>query len=463
MTDLWRLPAADLAALIKSKQVSAKEAATSALSRLDAVNPKINAVIDHRPAEVLKQAERIDMALARGEDPGPLAGVPVTIKVNVDQAGFATTNGLKLQKDVIASTNNPVVENLVKAGAVLLGRTNTPAVSYRWFTSNLIHGDTKNPRDPSITPGGSSGGAGSATAAGIGHIGHDTDIAGSVRYPAYACGIHGLRPTVGRIPAFNASLPERPIGPQISAVSGPLARTVKDVRLALAAMAARDVRDPWWMPVPLEGPAMAKRVALCVNPDGLNPVPEVQAALRDAGKRLERAGWTVEEIKDTPPMQEAAILQTKLWLGDGYEAQLALAEKEGDPGALACLRGNRAKVFPFDLSQTLARRATLTREWLVFMEQHPVLLLPVSGELPFSDQLDRKDEASFLCVWHAQLTQIAIPFFGLPALTVSTGLVGRVPVGVQLVSQRFREDLCLAAGEAIEAGGTPPMPIDPVG
>ncbi|WP_315762847.1 MULTISPECIES: amidase family protein [unclassified Bradyrhizobium] len=466
MTDLWRLSAADLAALIKSKQVSAKEAATSALARLGAVNPKINAVIDHRPEQVLRQAESIDAALSRGEDPGPLAGVPVTIKVNVDQAGFATTNGLKLQKDAIAKSNNPVVENLVKAGAVLLGRTNTPAVSYRWFTSNLVHGDTKNPRDPAITPGGSSGGAGSATAAGIGHIGHGTDIAGSVRYPAYACGIHGLRPTVGRIPAFNASLPERPIGPQISAVSGPLARTIKDVRLALAAMSARDVRDPWWMPVPLEGPPMPKRVALCVNPDGLNPVPEVQAAVRDAGQRLERAGWTVEEIKDTPPMQEAAILQTKLWLGDGYEAQLALAEKEGDPGALACLRGNRAKVFPFDsteLSRALTHRATLTREWLLFLEQHPVLLMPVSGELPFADQLDRKDEESFQRVWHAQLTQIAIPFFGVPALTVSTGLVGRLPVGVQLVSQRFREDLCLAAGEAIEAGGTPPMPIDPVG
>jgi len=465
MTDLWRLSAADLAARIASKQVSAREAAASALGRLDSVNPQINAVVDHRPDDVLRQADAGDAAIAKGESVGPLAGVPVTIKVNADQVGFATTNGLKLQRDLIATTNNPVVENLVKAGAVLLGRTNTPAVSYRWFTSNQIHGDTKNPRDPSITPGGSSGGAGAATAAGIGHIGHGTDIAGSVRYPAYACGIHGLRPTVGRIPAFNASSPERPIGPQISAVSGPLARTIGDIRLALHAMAARDVHDPWWMPVPLEGPAVPRRVALCVNPDGLNPVPEVVAAVRDAGKRLERAGWTVEEIENTPPLQEAAILQTKLWLGDGYEAQLAMAEKEGDPGALACLRGNRGKVSSFDVadySKALARRATLTREWLLFLETYPVLLMPVSGELPFPDQLDRKDEASFTRVWHAQLTQIAIPFFGLPALTVSTGLVGRSPVGVQLVSGRFREDLCLAAGEAIEAGGVPPSPIDPV-
>src|SRR6516162_7313903 len=464
MNDLWRLSAAELAGLIKSKKVSAKEAATAALARLDEVNPKLNAVIDHRPDDVLKQAAAVDQAIASGGHPGALAGVPVTVKVNVDQEGFATTNGLKIQRDVIARADNPVVANLRKAGAVILGRTNCPAFSYRWFTTNLMHGDTKNPRDPSLTPGGSSGGAGSAVAAGIGHIAHGTDIAGSIRYPAYACGVHGLRPTVGRIPAFNAALPERSIGPQISAVSGPLARTINDIRLALAAMAARDVRDPWWVPAPLEGPAMPKRAALCLQPDGLQTAAEVKAALAEAGKRLERAGWSVEEIADTPPLREAAELQTRLWLGDGYEAQLAAAEREGDPGALACLRGNRAKVFPFDaaaFSRALTRRATLVREWSEFLENYPVLLIPVSAELPFPDQLDRKDDASFARVWRAQLPQIAIPFLGLPGLTVATGLVGRAPVGVQVVSGRYREDLCLLAGEAIAAGGTPPSPIDP--
>jgi amidase len=414
---------------------------------------------------VLAEAAAIDAAIMRGEDPGPLAGVPVTVKVNIDQKGFATTNGLKLQREVIAQSNSPVIDNLRKAGAVILGRTNCPAFSYRWFTTNLVHGDTKNPRDASITPGGSSGGAGAAVAAGIGHIAHGTDIAGSIRYPAYACGVHGLRPTVGRIAAFNAALPERTIGPQISAVSGPLARTIGDLRIALGAMSAKDVRDPWWVPAPLEGPVMPKRAALCLQPDGLETSAEVKAAVTDAGKRLQRAGWVVEEIETTPPLREAADLQTKLWLGDGYEAQLAAAEREGDPCALACLRGNRAKVFPFDaaaFSQALTRRATLTREWLQFFESYSVLLMPVSGELPFPDGLDMRDDASFARVWRAQLTQIAIPFMGLPALTVSTGLVGKVPVGVQIVSGRYREDLCLWAGEAIEAGGTPPAPIDPI-
>ncbi len=350
MESLWRLSAIELAALIKSKKVSAKEAAFAALTRLDAVNPAINAVIDHRPEEVLAQAAAIDAAIARQENVGALAGVPVTVKVNIDQEGFATTNGLKLQRDAVAHSNSPVVDNLRKAGAVILGRTNCPAFSYRWFTTNLIHGDTKNPRDPGITPGGSSGGAGAAVAAGIGHIAHGTDIAGSIRYPAYACGVHGLRPTVGRVAAFNASLPERSIGPQISAVSGPLARSIGDLRVALAAMAAPDMRDPWWVPAPLEGPAMPKRAAVCLQPDGLEPVGEVKAAVADAARRLERAGWVVEEIATTPPLREASELQTKLWLGDGYEAQLAAAEREGDPGALACLRGNRAKVFPFEVA-----------------------------------------------------------------------------------------------------------------
>src|SRR5437588_399416 len=312
MHDLWRLSAAEIANLIRSKQISAREAAIAALERLLAVNPKINAVVDHRPDEVLAQADAIDAAIARGENPGPLAGVPVTVKVNIDQQGFATTNGVTLQRDAIATTNSPVIDNLRKAGAVILGRTNCPAFSYRWFTTNLIHGDTKNPRDPSITPGGSSGGAGAAVAAGIGHIAHGTDIAGSIRYPAYACGVHGLRPTMGRIAAFNPGLPERTIGPQISAVSGPLARTIGDLR-----------------------------------------------------------------------------------------------------SALACLRGNRSKVFPFDAaacSRALMRRATLTRQWLEFFEKYAVLLMPVSAELPFADGLDRKDDASFARVWRAQLTQIAIPF-----------------------------------------------------
>ena len=464
MSEIWRLSATALAARIRSREMSAVDAARAALDRLDAVNPRLNAIVDHRPEEVLAQARAIDARIARGQDPGVLAGVPVTIKCNTDQAGFATTNGVRLQRDLIADASSPVVDNLLRAGAVLLGRTNAPAFSLRWFTTNQLHGDTRNPRDPSLTPGGSSGGAAAAVTAGIGHLAHGTDIGGSIRYPAYACGVHGLRPTLGRVPAWNATSPERGIGPQLMAVSGPIARTIEDLRTGLIAMMAPDPRDPWHVPAPLDGPPVPRRAALCLRPDGMAIAPEVEAALLDAARRLEAAGWTVEPVDGTPGFREATELQIRLWLGDGFPAFLDAARREGDPAALASLEHWRPvaeALAPDIVARSLVRRATLTREWLLFLDRHPVLLLPVSGELPFPDGLDMQGEAGLRRVWAAQLTQTGLPLMGLPGLAVSTGLAGRAPVGVQLIAGRFREDLLLAAGAAIEAGGVPPSPIDP--
>lgn len=464
MSELWRLPATELARLIRTRKVSAREAAEAALQRLDAVNPQINAIVAHRPELVREQADKIDQMLARGEDPGPLAGVPVTVKVNTDQAGFATTNGTRLQKDLMAQANSPAVDNLVRAGAVLLGRSNAPAFALRWFTSNLIHGSTRNPRDPSLTPGGSTGGGAAAVASGIGHLALGTDIGGSLRYPAYACGVHGLRPSLGRVPAYNASSPERGIGPQLMSATGPIARTIEDLRVGLMAMSAADPRDPWWAPTSLEGPLAPLQVAMCLRPGGLPIVKEVEAAVLDAGSRLADAGWRVEEIEHTPPIHEAAEVQEALWLGDGFSELANAAAREGDHGALATVAAVRAKAqsFPPDVvARSLLRRATLTREWQLFLARHPVLLLPVSAELPFPDGLDLQGEAGFQRVWNAQLVLRALPVMGLPGLTVSTKLIGSTPVGVQVVAARYREDLCLLAGKAIEDRGTLPSPIDP--
>ena len=464
MTDLWRLSASDLATRIRSREVSAREAALAGLGRLDAVNPRINAVVDHRPEDTLAAADAIDAAITRGEDPGVLAGVPVTVKVNTDQAGYATTNGVRAQRDLIARSNNPVVDNLRRAGAVILGRTNTPAYSYRWFTTNLLHGDTKNPRDPSRTPGGSSGGAAAAVTAGIGHLAQGTDIAGSIRYPAYACGVHGLRPTPGRVAAYNASGPDRAIGPQITAVSGPIGRTIADLRLGLAAMAMADPRDPWFVPAPLEGPPAPRRAAFCLRPDGLATVPEVAATVLDAAQRLRAAGWTVDELDALPPLREPADMQTRLWLGDRYDAQVASAAAEGDPGAINILAQHEAVARSVDFAgfaQILTRRATIVRMWQEFLEHTPVVLMPVSAELPFLDVQDMKGAAAFQAVWEAQMPQVALPIIGMPGLAVTTRLVDGVPCGVQVVSRRYREDLCLAAGAAIEAVGVPPAPVDP--
>jgi amidase len=464
MTELWRLPASELAALVRTRDVSAREVAEDALRRLDAVNPRLNAVVECRPEAVLRQADAVDAALSRGDDPGPLAGVPVTVKINTDVEGYATTNGTRLQEHLIAHTNSPAVDNLLRAGALLLGRTNSPTFALRWFTSNLVHGRTLNPRDASLTPGGSSGGGAAAVAAGIGSIAVGTDIGGSLRHPAYACGIHGLRPSFGRVPAYNASSPERGIGPQLMSATGPMARTVQDLALGLSVMSAADPRDPWHVPLPLEGPQAPRHAALCFRPGGMPIAPEVEAALWDARNRLVDAGWHVEEIQDTPSVHEAAEIQEQLWLGDGFANLIAAVERDGDPGALAVIDGVRDRVAalaPDAVAKALVRRATAAREWQGFFTRYPVLLVPVSAEQPFPDGLDLQGREGFQRVWDAQLLLRAFPAVGLPGLSVATGAVGSTPVGVQIVAARFREDLCLRAGADIEARGEPIVVAEP--
>lgn len=457
--DTWRLPATEIAGLVRSKKISASTVARQAIDRVEEVNGTIGALVEYRPDEMMEAAARLDKRLQAGEDIGPLGGVPVTTKVISDHVGYATTNGTRLQKDFIATQNSPVIDHVFNAGALMLGRTNTPAFSYRWFTNNQIHGATRNPHDHSLTPGGSSGGASAAVASGMGPISLGTDIAGSIRYPAYACGVHGLRPTTGRIPAYNTTTPERPISGQLMAVTGPLARTVADLRLALEVMSAPSPRDPFWIPAPLQGPKTAKKAAVCFRPDGLNTAAEIVEHLQMAADKLKQAGWEVHEVDALPPLREAIPLHVTLWLGDRYEKQLEIAEQEGDEGALTVLRGQAEigrSVTLSSLSDVLTLRATFMRKWRMFLNDYPVVLMPVSGELPFEDNLDLKGKAAYERVWEAQIPQIATPLMGLPGLALCTGKIGTCPVGIQIIASHFREDLCLMAGEDIEQRGYRP-------
>lgn len=453
MSELWKAPAYEIAKRVRAREVSASEVTRSVLARLDQVNPKINAVVARTDEEALVQAEEIDRLVVQGQDPGLLAGVPVTIKENIDQIGYATTNGLRLQENLIATEDSPVVSNFLKAGAVIVGRTNTPAFSLRWFTRNQLHGHTRNPWNPALTPGGSSGGAAAATASGIGTIGHGTDIGGSVRYPAYACGLQGLRPTQGRLPAWNPSAPDRHIGAQLMAVSGPHARSVEDLRLAMEVMSAPDLRDPWHVPLPLDLGEFPRQAALCVAPEGLQTHPLVEQALREAATRLEDAGWRVTEVK-SPPFREPARLQATLWLAEMHRNGVEVLEREGDPDAIhvfAEMMKLSAKPTLSDLMDALQSRVGLLREWQRFLEQYPVLICPVSAEPPFPDLLDLED---FPRVIEAQLTQVGLPLLGIPGLSVFTGFAeqesGPTPLGVQLVAGRFREDILLTAAREIE-------------
>ncbi|MGR3344304.1 MAG: amidase family protein [Paracoccaceae bacterium] len=463
MSHLWQLSASEIADAVRSRKLSAVEVTKAHLKRLDEVNPALNAIVQEFPDEALAAAKSVDDRIARGDDPGPLCGVPITIKINVDQAGHATTNGLKIQKDMIATTDSPVVSNLRKTGAVIIGRTNTPAFSLRWFTKNDLHGQTFNPHDKSLTPGGSSGGAAAAVASGICAVAHGTDIGGSIRYPAYACGVHGLRPTLGRIPVHNATGAERHIGGQIMSVSGPIARTISDIKIALTALAAEDTRDPWWVPVPLELGDIPKRAALNIEPDGMSVVSEVKTALIDAAQRLEADGWIIEEVP-CPGMRRAADINAQLWMAEMRYGAGDMIEKEAEADSTFVFQQMTRRSACIDISGLLGAlqsRAALVREWQIFMQKYPVLICPVSGDLPFAQQQDVSSEEAFEAIMEAQLTQLALPALGLPGLTVSTGLAGRTPVGVQLIGGRYREDVLLAAGAAIERAGTPTRPVDP--
>jgi len=452
MSELWRLDASEIAARVGSRDLSAVEVTEQSLQRLQDVNPAINAVVQTLSEQAMAAARAVDASIAAGEAVGQLAGVPVTVKVNIDQQGCANTNGIRIQRDHIAEHDSPVVSNLRKAGAIIVGRTNTPAFSMRWFTRNSLHGHTRNPRNTALTPGGSSGGAAAAVASGICAIGHGTDIAGSIRYPAYACGLHGLRPSLGRVPAINLSLPDRHIGAQLTAVSGPIARSIEDLRLGLAAMSAASELDPWWVPAAFDQGSFVKRAALCIHPDGLAVTDEVAAALRLAAQQLSDAGWKIVEC-DTPPMREAMSLQLLMWMSEYHYTGGAAVIKEDDPDAnfvYAQLLENCETPTLASLMEALQQRLRLAREWQQFLTEYPILLCPVSAEAPFPDLLDIESPESFARVLQAQMTQIALPLMGMPSLSVATA-AGSAPMGVQLVAARFREDVLLAAGADIEA------------
>ncbi len=347
-------------------------------------------------------ADRADRAVAAADAPlGPLHGVPVTIKENVDQEGCATTNGVVAFRDLIAPADCPAVANLKSAGAIIIGRTNTPAFSFRIDTVNDLRGRTYNPWSKTHTPGGSSGGAASSVAAGITPLAHGTDIAGSIRFPAYACGIAGIRPSFGRVPSYNPTqAAERSLSSQLMSVQGPLARTVADLRVGLAAMAARDARDPWWVPAPLAGPPPPQpmRVAVVTSADdlaGSKLHPHVSAAIANAARWLADAGYEIVDER-TPGFTRAQELWFEMQLPEFREYMLPLIEKEGDQGIRTAVRfmlENLPSRDALPYMKALAERARLVREWTAFLDRVPLVLAPVSSVPVYEQGFDVESAA----------------------------------------------------------------------
>ena len=463
--DLWRLDATELARLIRLGRVSSREAAQSCLSRLHAVNPAINAVVRVLEEEALAAAGAADAARARGDALGPLHGVPITIKVNTDQAGCPTDNGVVAFRDAIAAEDAPVVANLKRAGAVVIGRTNTPAFSMRMFADNALHGRTLNPRDPAVSAGGSSGGAGAAVATGIGPIAHGNDIGGSVRIPALFNGVVGLRVSLGRIPSYNPSQPiARPIGSQLMSVQGPLTRSVRDARLALAVMAQGDPCDTRWADAPLEGPVLPRpiRVALVPQNPGGSTHPAQAEAVRQAGRHLATAGYAVDEV--TPPDLDE-IIETWHSIGstDVGGWLVERMEEFGDADARTSMRLWLELFPPTDMQgvlAALAQRDLLLWRWLTFTQRYPLVVMPTFGDLAPPHNLDTTRDGQVRVMDSIRVSLIS-PLLGVPALAVPVGNHGRLRPGVQILAPRFREDLCLDAGEVIEAAEGVVVPIDP--
>ncbi|MCX7376699.1 MAG: amidase [Alphaproteobacteria bacterium] len=462
-SELWQLDAVDQARLIRTGRASAREAVASSLARLEAVNPQINAVVQFMAEEALAAADAADTKQARGEALPPLHGVPVTIKVNTDQVGYATTNGVVAFKDAVAKEDAPVVANLRAAGGIIIGRTNLPAFSMRVFSDNALHGRTLNPLDPTVSAGGSSGGAGAATATGIGAIAHGNDIGGSVRIPAMYNGVVGLRPSLGRVAAFNPSQQvARPFGSQMMAVQGPHTRSVRDCRVALAAMAKGDPRDTRWVDAPLEGPALPKRVALVVENPGGTLHPAQAEAVRTAGKHLAAAGYEVEEV--SPPNLNDIV---ECWMAIGanelFPALLPRMRQLGDPDGIASMETWNQLVPPSGMArflQAIAERDLFLWRWLEFMQTRPLVVLPTMGSLAPVHGLDTTLEGQKQVLDQIRVSLIA-PVLGLPSLAVPVGWAGRLRPGVQIMAPRFREDLCLEAGEVIEAAEGVVVPVEP--
>ncbi|MEY4306082.1 MAG: hypothetical protein RIT52_2257, partial [Pseudomonadota bacterium] len=273
------------------------------------------------------------------------------------------------------------------------------------------------------------------------------------------CGVHGLRPSLGRVPAFNPSGGDRLIGAQLMAVSGPLARSVPDLSLALAAMAAPDLRDPWYQPMPLQGAPAPARIAYVEAPDRMAVSPPIRNALRAAAETLRAAGYIVEAVQ-TPPWAEAMALQLRLWMAEFRHSGLAGLQAENDPDAnfvYAQMTRHCPEIDLHGLMDTLKARARLTRAWRSFLADWPLVLCPVSGETAFPDQLDVASEAGFDRVLAAQMPLISTPFMGLPGLAVTTGQDGTAPLGVQLIADQFREDLLLAAGQILAPHPVPAL------
>ena len=463
MSELYRLSATELAALISRGDVSSREVVDAHLERIEQVNGRVNAITVVL-AESARQAATAADALPVDQRQGPLHGVPFTIKENIDCVGSATTQGIPLMAEALPARDAPVVARMKAAGAIPIGRTNMPEMGLRLSTDNPLRGRTLNPWNAELTAGGSSGGDGVALATGMTPLGLGNDIGGSLRNPAYCNGITSLKPTQGRVPHASCLEPEDAgMAAQAMLVEGPMARSVADLRLALSVLAGRDIRDPVSVDAPLAGPAPSQRRAALVTAIHGSTLPA--ATIREierAGRILTAAGWDVEPA--TPPELGQV---TETW-GNVLAIDFSVMVPLIRPLITRPLYHQLMEVCRrFDCSNipnsaVHAERARLGRLWSAFFADYPVVIGPTWACLPWPADADLDPATG------AALLEHTVPFItpgtvlGLPSVALPTGVSEGLPTGIQIYADLWREDLCLDVAEIIEAAVERPTPIDPV-
>ena len=455
VSEIWQMSACQQAETIASGELSARDAVSASIARMHDRNGAMNAVVDDLSQQALEDAACLDEAFATSGPIGPLHGVPVTIKENIDQAGRSTPNGVPAFKDLIAPADSPFVTNLKTAGAVVIGRTNTPEFSFRGTTDNPLHGRTFNPWNDWASAGGSSGGASSAVMSGMGAIAHGNDIGGSLRFPAACTGAATVKPGMGRTPAYNPSqTAERGILAQVTSVQGVICREVCDVLLAMKAAIGFSPQDPWQVEVPWDGPAIECPIKVGYTREsyGFDMDPAVDAALSAAIEALQDAGYEVEEL-DIPNTFEIGCEATRTLFGE-VKSLLEPVMREYGSDAFNTYFGHCYEIAPpyqgDELIAAYGRRATHTRRWLELLAEMPLVLTPFLLAPTYAHGRDYEGRAGAEEIMLKGFYSFAMNYMGLPAGNIAANYNDGLPVGVQIVGRRFREDLILDACEAVE-------------
>ena len=437
-----------IARLIREREVSPVEVVEAHLAQISRLNPALNAIVTLAP-DAIERAREAEQVVMRGEQLGPLHGVPVTIKDTIETAGLRTTSGSRIRADHVPENDAPAVARLKAAGAIILGKSNAAEMAMDYTADNPVFGRTNHPQDPKLTTGGSSGGEAAAIATFMSPGGLGSDLAGSVRIPAHFCGICGLKPTTSRVPGEGQFPPST--GPySLGAVIGPMARRVGDLRVLFRALTG-DVNSSG------EHDLKGLRFAWYAN-DGIVPVTEETArAVKAAASALTGAGLTGEERR--PPHVERG---NELWLklfsrASVVQLRKVYAGRETDGGSFVSWRLATADDTPApaldEYISNWMERDRLREELLRWMETTPIVVAPVGATPAYPhDTLKVTVRGSTMGTFRAFSYAQAFNVFDLPVVTVPAGRSPEgLPIGVQIIGRPLAEEMVLAAAEIIES------------